>query len=823
MIAAITLAACGGGGGGGGSGTPDTTAPTVTSTNPATSATGIALSSSISATFSESMKASTITTSTFTLATTSGGAVATGTVTLSGNTATFTPSADLTASTEYTATITTGAQDAAGNALAANKTWSFTTGVADTTPPTVTSTSPADAATGVSENTVVSATFSEAIKASTITTGSFTLVATSGGASVSGTVALSTNTATFTPSAALSPSTQYTATITTGAQDAAGNALAANKTWDFTTGVADTTPPTVSSTSPTDAATGVSVNASVSATFSEAMKASTITTGSFMLVATSGGTSVNGSVALSGNTATFTPSAALSPSTQYTATITTGAQDSAGNALAADVTWSFTTGTASASSGTSYLFYTASLHAVDPATPASPITVEAGADVVGNSTYTFTAATYSASPLMLSNIHTKAIVYAKTNGKLYMVSGQVSDGTPTPVQLSNESAADQICDPYDSVDDYANPDNSQYVYNLPGADATCYTGDDVFKMVRLGMSATDAPVTAKEPIVPINDPATGSILGWLVNDAGALKRCNANFASCGASLKPITSNASWVGVGLENYSFLEIDNDLYVYNSETNTLSASIFHDTNIDVWPVRSDQNKVYFVNNGTTNAIYSAPIDGSAAATQLITAEPEQINEMWPSTNKLVYGTDTEIKTASKTAGPGSEVALASSPSGSATLLATKNTHIYYTTYSAGGVPTAGVVDEDNSNKVETSGSEWVGVIIGQTLTVDDSTLFQTLIRADGYETLGAGTALGGGTLHSVNGANRTEIAALGTIPNDIATIDCFGFGAGSTVLCRGLDSTPRADVLFIDAETTDSMVRITSTPTISETPAF
>ena len=44
------------------------------------------------------------------------------------------------------------------------------------------------------------------------------------------------------------------------------------------------------------------------------------------------------------NTATFAPTANLLPSTQYTATINTTAQSAAGNALASNYVWSFTTG-----------------------------------------------------------------------------------------------------------------------------------------------------------------------------------------------------------------------------------------------------------------------------------------------------------------------------------------------------------------------------------------------------------------------------------------------------------------------------------------------
>jgi hypothetical protein len=104
---------------------PDTVAPTVSSTNPANGATGVAV---ITASFSEAMNASTITTTSFTV-TGPGATPVTGAVAYTASThiAKFTPTSALTASTAYTATITTGAKDAAGNALASNHVWNFTT------------------------------------------------------------------------------------------------------------------------------------------------------------------------------------------------------------------------------------------------------------------------------------------------------------------------------------------------------------------------------------------------------------------------------------------------------------------------------------------------------------------------------------------------------------------------------------------------------------------------------------------------------------------------------------------------------------------------
>src|SRR3990172_3478952 len=100
--------------------------------------------------------------------------------------------------------------------------------------------------------------------------------------------------------------------------------------------------PTVTSTSPDDAVTGVPVDTKVLATFSKAMDPSTITTSTFLLK--QGTTAVSGFVGYVGLTATFDPASDLAASTAYTATITTGAKDASGRALAVDFVWSFTTG-----------------------------------------------------------------------------------------------------------------------------------------------------------------------------------------------------------------------------------------------------------------------------------------------------------------------------------------------------------------------------------------------------------------------------------------------------------------------------------------------
>jgi hypothetical protein len=112
----------------------------------------------------------------------------------------------------------------------------------------------------------------------------------------------------------------------------------------------DTTPPTVTGVSPAEGATGVATTTAVTATFNEAMDPATINT-STVEVRTPTNTLVPATVSYNATTrtATLTPTNALLPNTTYTATVQ-GEQadprvkDLAGNPLATDRTWSFTTG-----------------------------------------------------------------------------------------------------------------------------------------------------------------------------------------------------------------------------------------------------------------------------------------------------------------------------------------------------------------------------------------------------------------------------------------------------------------------------------------------
>jgi hypothetical protein len=104
----------------------DIIAPTISSTDPLTNETDIALNKIITISFNEALDPSSVNSTTFTLK--HGTTSVKGLVTNSGRIATFKTSDILSANTSYTVTVTTGVKDLAGNSIAAGSSVNFTTG-----------------------------------------------------------------------------------------------------------------------------------------------------------------------------------------------------------------------------------------------------------------------------------------------------------------------------------------------------------------------------------------------------------------------------------------------------------------------------------------------------------------------------------------------------------------------------------------------------------------------------------------------------------------------------------------------------------------------
>ncbi|MEL1248748.1 Ig-like domain-containing protein [Flavobacterium helocola] len=394
--------------------------PLVIDTNPDNAATNVPLNQVITVTFNEEMNPSTINSSSFIV---TGASTIAGTLTYSGVTATFTPSVNLTPNTTYVVRITTAVKDLRGNALQEDYLFSFSTGA--TLQPLVLTTSPTPNERGVVLNKVVSATFNMPMDPATINTSTFTLK--QGTTTITGVVTYSGNTALFTPNANLTANTVYTATITTGAHNMAGVALASNYVWNFTTGAI--VAPRVILTDPFNTETGVLLNKVVTATFDMAMDPLTITTSTFTLK--QGTDVILGSVSYSGNMASFTPNNPLLANAVFTATITTGAKNVAGVAIANNYVWTFTT------------INSSNAPDLGSASPFGAFGGNAGITNQGINTVINGSIATTAASTLITGFHDATAIYTETPLNVGNVTGAIFTAPPMPGTATSFAIATQ--------------------------------------------------------------------------------------------------------------------------------------------------------------------------------------------------------------------------------------------------------------------------------------------------------------------------------------------------------------------------------------------
>jgi hypothetical protein len=180
-----------------------------------------------------------------------------------------------------------------------------------------------------------------------------------------------------------------------------------------------------------------------------------------------------GTYVAAASSATFAPTANLLPSTHYTATINTAAQSAAGNALASNYVWSFTTGTTTnvtpptvivtvPTSGATAVPTNEKVGAtfsevMDPATIAASgtftvATTVGGAAVPGTTTYAGSTATFGPTGLLAANTQYTATITTAAkdltgnalaaNYVWMFTTGAGIDTTPPTITLTSPANAD---------------------------------------------------------------------------------------------------------------------------------------------------------------------------------------------------------------------------------------------------------------------------------------------------------------------------------------------------------------------------------------------
>ncbi len=308
--------------------------PSVTAVSPLHRATNVAPSTTIQVTFSKAMNQAS--------AQAAFKIVPSVTGTFSWNAGstvmTFTPSSALAANTQYDVTISTYAADTTNNNLISPYSWYFTTGTGNVNP-TILSVFPPNGSTNVPLQASIGATFSMPMNQTSVNN-AFSI-----SPSIPGVFSWTGNTFAFTPSVPLAANTTYTVTIANTATGTNGLPLLNTYTWSFTSGngTNDTTAPYIVGVTPPNNATNVALRPTVGVSFSEAMNQSSAQN-AFQMTVSGSPTPIAGTFSWNGNTLVFNPTAALTANTIYTLRVSTGAQDLAGNPMAAIYNWQFTTG-----------------------------------------------------------------------------------------------------------------------------------------------------------------------------------------------------------------------------------------------------------------------------------------------------------------------------------------------------------------------------------------------------------------------------------------------------------------------------------------------
>jgi hypothetical protein len=368
-------------------------------------------------------------------------------------------------------------------------------------------------------------------------------------------------------------------------------------------------------------------------------------------------------------------------------------------------------------------------------------------------------------------------------------------------------------------------------------DNNCGTGDDEWKMIRLGMGAGDAPVPAKRSLQALTDYATGAISGWMVNDAGGLKHCDTHFANCGVSVTSIVSDANvLLEIDILGQRYLmEIDGQLFVYDANAKTLSTPLFSiSSGSSVGSPVTDGAMVYF---GYENSIYQIPVDGSSMAIEFV-AETERIAVMELTASKVIYQVGAEIKSVDKTGG--SANLLVSAASDDNVYFFITGSRIYYSIFNnkpltipmANDIIKAGIVDENGNVESEFLDAAWVGTTFSTSFDLNDSiNRFDDPVGVILAE--GDGNDFSGATLKLFDAASGVESVTLGTLPTsaDLPTFFCGGYE--NNVLCSAsINITPapalpalpfQSDVFFINSATAGSLARVTNTGDKNEAPLF
>jgi hypothetical protein len=381
--------------------------------------------------------------------------------------------------------------------------------------------------------------------------------------------------------------------------------------------------PVVNLTSPVNGSTNVPLDQLITVTFNEEMNPETINQSSFTLNGTS---QVAGVITYSGKTATFKPSALLSPNTTYNARITRTVKDLTGNALQAETNWTFSTG----------LTVTPMVASTDPDKNANNVVINKLVSV--NFNMPMKASTITGTTYTLKQGTT-------TVSGIVSYSGTTAVFTPTLPLAANTKYTATVSAAVTNLDNTPLPSDYVWEFTTGSITAPTVTSTDPFNnSTGIGLAKT---ITANFSVVM--DPLTINATTFTLKQGTTTILGAVTYTGTTASFKPTNPllegkvYTATITIGAKNVAGVPLAND-YVWNFTTLVTP----------VTPVIPSTSNLFFGifggNAGITNQGLNTRINngaiGTTAASTLVTgftdimATPFEVYTVTPLNNGLVSG---------------------------------------------------------------------------------------------------------------------------------------------------------------------------------------
>lgn len=476
---------------------------------------------------------------------------------------------------------------------------------------------------------------------------------------------------------------------------------------------------------------------------------------------------------------------------------------------------------------------------IDPATPgSSPVQVVATQE---GGRYVYTAS-YSGNSI--TNLRTPYLGYI-SGGRLWKVTADKtmnsaipgSAGNP-PIQVSNESAANNVCNAF-VFHDITNINNSRIIYELAG-DTDCNTrSNNVTKMIKFGDDPSTPPTAFATGVVPSSDHqvfdlSTGALTHiFLVDTANAdtlkvLETSTGNLTTSQANVGSVRMLAQ----DTSNRVFLMSTSKLYLYTISTNILTELVAAAPGsflVNAGDRQNDGTHIY-VADATPGVVKKIPLTatGSSDVTNHYTA-PAAVLDLQLTENRIVLRVSS---TPCNQNGQGSEGLMSVRKDNGATVTnlvpvaantcvnnnRTRGSNVFYTK-SVSGTQTAWVLSEDGTTVLAPiPGGQWSGDagFMSFNPRTNEGGLAKLFLI-----TQSTPGGFNGATVSVYDWVNPTNTPLVaGTIPSTTSPLDFVQFFGNTTAVlgARFSQSPATTEIFFLDTAIDNSLVRI-PTPSASQ----